>query len=190
MMGGGEGVIITLPAHYPHCPLMMTLNSQCSTVEGGADAAVIWMRWHSLLSLSGHLQADCELAGNRRSVPWQPWQVFADTLTLSQQPRGKHYNIITHSVGWTRSINNMIIFCSSTGTRVLNRIWQIRKQPALLYSFQCCLAYLPLLPCIWCKPIRFKMCLLKDYLCWFPPSFLSQPIYKCSVHCIVYFAVD
>ena len=43
------------------------------------------------------------------------------------------------------------------------------------------------LPCIWCKPIRFKMCLLKDYLCWLPPSFLSQPVYKCSVHCIVYF---
>ena len=38
MMGGGEGVIITLPAH---CPLMMTLNSQYYTVEGGADAAVI-----------------------------------------------------------------------------------------------------------------------------------------------------
>ena len=95
MMGGGEGVIITLPAHYPHCPLMMTLNSQHYTVEGGADAAVIWMRWHSLLFLSGHLQADCELAGNRRSVPWQPWQVFADTLTLSQQPRGKHYNTLS-----------------------------------------------------------------------------------------------
>ena len=91
-------------------------------------------------------------------------------------------------MSWTRSINNKIIFCSSTETRVLNRIWQIRKQPALLlYSFQCCLAYLPFLPCIWCKPIRFKMCLLKDYLCWLPPSFLSQPVYKCSVHCIVYF---
>ena len=150
---------------------------------------LLWSEWGDILS-------SLSLGISRQIVSWQETEeVCHDNhdkclLTLSHCHNNPGVNIITHSVSWTLSINNMIIFCSSTGTRVLNRIWQIRKHPALLYSFQCCSAYLPFLPCIWCKPIRFKMCLLKDYLCWFPPSFLSQPVYKCSVHCIVYFAVD
>ena len=124
--------------------------------------------------LSLHLQAaDCVLvlAGNWRSVPWQPWQVFAYTLHIvTTMPR---LNIITHSVNWTRSINMITwSFSAHCGTRVLGFSKSANSQPPALYSFQYCLAYLPFLPCIWRKPIRFKMCLLKDYLCWFPPSFL------------------
>ena len=80
MMGGGEGVIITLPAHHPRCPLMMTLNSQHHSEGRGGCCCALNEVTFSALSL-GASQADCVLGGNRRSVPWQPWQVFADTLS-------------------------------------------------------------------------------------------------------------
>ena len=168
---------------------MMTLNSR------------VWL-WCCLrsvmltfcrLSPCWCLQADCVLAGNRRSVPWQPWQVFVYTLHIvTTMPR---VNIITHcsniysldELSQLDQYRNKIIFCSWTGKHVLNTICKNPQTQPLLYSFQYCLAYLPFLPCIWRKPIRFKMCLLKDYLCWFPPSFLSQPVCKCfkQAHCIL-----
>lgn len=137
------------------------------------------MRWHSLGASPGRLSAGRK---QKKCAMTTMTSVCLHSPHCHNNATGKHYN----TLGELNSLNqyhNMIIFCSSAGTRVLNGIWQIRKQPAL-YSLQYCLAYLPFLPCIWRKPIRFKMCLVKDYLCWFPPSFLSQPVYNCSVFSI------
>ena len=140
---------------------------------------LLWARWGDILSV--HLQPDWGRGRKQKKCAMTTMtSVCLHSPHCHNNATGKHYN----TLGELNSLNqyhNMIIFCSSAGTRVLNRIWQIRKQPAL-YSLQYCLAYLPFLPCIWRKPIRFKMCLVKDYLCWFPPSFLSQPVYNWSVH--------
>ena len=95
MMGGGEGVIITLPAHQPDCPLMMTLNSQHHSEGRGGCCCALNEVTFSALSLSGHLrQIVCRE---------ETEEVCHDNhdkclLTLSHCHNNAGVNIITHSV--------------------------------------------------------------------------------------------